>query len=59
MAVVNCDIPHDLLHVSLLVTDQDVPRCYSAMDGRHTPQSRRPAPDREVQEVLPLDGQEI
>lgn len=32
-------------------TDQDVSRCYSAMDGRHTLQSRRPqtAPDREVE----------
>uniref|UniRef100_H3CNU1 Osteoclast-stimulating factor 1 n=1 Tax=Tetraodon nigroviridis TaxID=99883 RepID=H3CNU1_TETNG len=29
--------------------DQDVPRCYSAMDGRHTLQSRRPASDREKQ----------
>ncbi|XP_042340464.1 sorbin and SH3 domain-containing protein 1-like isoform X3 [Plectropomus leopardus] len=28
--------------------DQDVSRCYSTMDGRHTPQSRRPTPDREV-----------
>lgn len=32
-------------------TDQDVSRCYSAMDGRHTLQSRRPqtASDREVE----------
>ncbi|XP_039671960.1 sorbin and SH3 domain-containing protein 1 isoform X7 [Perca fluviatilis] len=29
--------------------DQDVSRCYSTMDGRHTPQSRRPTPDREKQ----------
>uniref|UniRef100_A0AAQ4QDC4 Sorbin and SH3 domain containing 2a n=1 Tax=Gasterosteus aculeatus aculeatus TaxID=481459 RepID=A0AAQ4QDC4_GASAC len=29
--------------------DQDVSRCYSTMDGRHTPQSRRPATDREKQ----------
>lgn len=29
--------------------DQDVSRCYSAMDGRHTPQSRRATPDREKQ----------
>ncbi|XP_044045825.1 sorbin and SH3 domain-containing protein 2-like isoform X19 [Siniperca chuatsi] len=29
--------------------DQDVSRCYSAIDGRHTPQSRRPTPDREKQ----------
>ncbi|XP_034399644.1 sorbin and SH3 domain-containing protein 2 [Cyclopterus lumpus] len=28
--------------------DQDVSRCYSTVDGRHTPQSRRPTPDREV-----------
>ncbi|XP_035515284.1 sorbin and SH3 domain-containing protein 1 isoform X8 [Morone saxatilis] len=28
--------------------DQDVSRCYSTMDGRQTPQSRRPTPDREV-----------
>nr|XP_046274326.1 mucin-12-like isoform X6 [Scatophagus argus] len=28
--------------------DQDVSRCYSTMDGRHTPQSRRPTPDKEV-----------
>ncbi|KAL6110911.1 sorbs2 [Pungitius sinensis] len=28
--------------------DQDVSRCYSTMDGRHTPQSRRPTTDREV-----------
>ncbi|XP_055362820.1 sorbin and SH3 domain-containing protein 1 isoform X14 [Betta splendens] len=28
--------------------DQDVSRTYSTMDGRHTPQSRRPTPDREV-----------
>ncbi|XP_028446732.1 sorbin and SH3 domain-containing protein 2 isoform X1 [Perca flavescens] len=28
--------------------DQDVSRCYSTTDGRHTPQSRRPTPDREV-----------
>uniref|UniRef100_A0A3Q2XMY0 Sorbin and SH3 domain containing 2 n=1 Tax=Hippocampus comes TaxID=109280 RepID=A0A3Q2XMY0_HIPCM len=28
--------------------DQDVPRSYSTMDGRHTPQSRRATPDREV-----------
>lgn len=34
----------------LLTTDQDVSRSYSTMDGRHTPQSRRPTPDREVQE---------
>uniref|UniRef100_A0A667WGI3 Sorbin and SH3 domain containing 2 n=1 Tax=Myripristis murdjan TaxID=586833 RepID=A0A667WGI3_9TELE len=26
----------------------DVSRSYSTMDGRHTPQSRRPTPDREV-----------
>uniref|UniRef100_A0AAQ6A7Y1 Osteoclast-stimulating factor 1 n=1 Tax=Amphiprion ocellaris TaxID=80972 RepID=A0AAQ6A7Y1_AMPOC len=29
--------------------DQDVSRSYSTMDGRHTPQSRRPTPDREKQ----------
>ncbi|XP_051239599.1 sorbin and SH3 domain-containing protein 1 isoform X15 [Dicentrarchus labrax] len=29
--------------------DQDVSRCYSTMDGRQTPQSRRPTPDREKQ----------
>ncbi|XP_019718019.1 sorbin and SH3 domain-containing protein 2 isoform X2 [Hippocampus comes] len=29
-------------------SDQDVPRSYSTMDGRHTPQSRRATPDREV-----------
>ncbi|XP_047433894.1 sorbin and SH3 domain-containing protein 2 isoform X9 [Mugil cephalus] len=29
-------------------SDQDVSRSYSTMDGRHTPQSRRPTPDREV-----------
>ncbi|KAM3864939.1 sorbin and SH3 domain-containing protein 2 [Diretmus argenteus] len=29
-------------------SDQDVSRGYSTMDGRHTPQSRRPTPDREV-----------
>ncbi|KAL6110907.1 sorbs2 [Pungitius sinensis] len=29
--------------------DQDVSRCYSTMDGRHTPQSRRPTTDREKQ----------
>ncbi|XP_068606769.1 sorbin and SH3 domain-containing protein 1-like [Brachionichthys hirsutus] len=28
--------------------DQDVSRCYSTVDGRHTPQSRRPTPDREA-----------
>ncbi|XP_067353569.1 sorbin and SH3 domain-containing protein 2-like isoform X5 [Channa argus] len=28
--------------------DQDVSRSYSTIDGRHTPQSRRPTPDREV-----------
>ncbi|XP_056891100.1 sorbin and SH3 domain-containing protein 2 isoform X3 [Takifugu flavidus] len=34
----------------LFYSDQDVSRCYSAMDGRHTLQSRRPqtASDREV-----------
>ncbi|XP_044045809.1 sorbin and SH3 domain-containing protein 2-like isoform X5 [Siniperca chuatsi] len=32
----------------LCYSDQDVSRCYSAIDGRHTPQSRRPTPDREV-----------
>ncbi|XP_077965401.1 sorbin and SH3 domain-containing protein 2 isoform X11 [Gasterosteus aculeatus] len=32
----------------LCYSDQDVSRCYSTMDGRHTPQSRRPATDREV-----------
>ncbi|XP_068176686.1 sorbin and SH3 domain-containing protein 2-like isoform X4 [Antennarius striatus] len=30
------------------VKDQDVSRCYSTLDGRHTSQSRRPTPDREV-----------
>lgn len=44
-----CGNSRDLFHVSLLITDQDVSRCYSTMDGRHTPQSRRPTPDREVQ----------
>ncbi|XP_041838608.1 sorbin and SH3 domain-containing protein 2 isoform X10 [Melanotaenia boesemani] len=29
--------------------DQDVSRSYSTLDGRHTPQSRRPTPDREKQ----------
>uniref|UniRef100_A0A4W6EUK9 Osteoclast-stimulating factor 1 n=1 Tax=Lates calcarifer TaxID=8187 RepID=A0A4W6EUK9_LATCA len=29
--------------------DQDVSRSYATMDGRHTPQSRRPTPDREKQ----------
>uniref|UniRef100_A0A3Q3RZT9 Osteoclast-stimulating factor 1 n=1 Tax=Mastacembelus armatus TaxID=205130 RepID=A0A3Q3RZT9_9TELE len=29
--------------------DQDVSRSYSTMDGRRTPQSRRPTPDREKQ----------
>ncbi|KAM7394479.1 hypothetical protein PAMP_021282 [Pampus punctatissimus] len=29
-------------------SDQDVSRSHSTMDGRHTPQSRRPTPDREV-----------
>ncbi|XP_061534544.1 sorbin and SH3 domain-containing protein 2 isoform X3 [Phycodurus eques] len=29
-------------------SDQDVPRSYSTMDGRHTPQNRRATPDREV-----------
>ncbi|XP_042279877.1 sorbin and SH3 domain-containing protein 2-like isoform X5 [Thunnus maccoyii] len=29
--------------------DQDVSRSYSTMDGRRTPQSRRPTPDRENQ----------
>ncbi|XP_053274477.1 sorbin and SH3 domain-containing protein 2 isoform X1 [Pleuronectes platessa] len=29
-------------------SDQDVSRSYSTMDGRHTPQSRRATPDREV-----------
>ncbi|KAF7225399.1 transcript variant X22 [Nothobranchius furzeri] len=29
--------------------DQDVTRSYSTLDGRHTPQSRRPTPDREKQ----------
>ncbi|XP_059199043.1 sorbin and SH3 domain-containing protein 2 [Centropristis striata] len=33
----------------LCYSDQDVSRCYSTMDGRHTPQSRRPTPDREKQ----------
>ncbi|KAM8880199.1 sorbin and SH3 domain-containing protein 2 isoform 2-T2 [Spinachia spinachia] len=32
----------------LCYSDQDVSRCYSTMDGRHTPQSRRPTTDREV-----------
>ncbi|XP_068583506.1 sorbin and SH3 domain-containing protein 2 [Cebidichthys violaceus] len=32
----------------LCYSDQDVSRCYSTMDGRHTPQSRRPTPDKEV-----------
>ncbi|XP_053714168.1 sorbin and SH3 domain-containing protein 2 isoform X7 [Synchiropus splendidus] len=32
----------------LFYSDQDVSRSYSTMDGRHTPQSRRPTPDREV-----------
>uniref|UniRef100_A0A3Q1IAJ3 Osteoclast-stimulating factor 1 n=1 Tax=Anabas testudineus TaxID=64144 RepID=A0A3Q1IAJ3_ANATE len=31
------------------VKDQDVSRSYSTIDGRHTPQSRRPTPDREKQ----------
>ncbi|KAK7929486.1 hypothetical protein WMY93_005881 [Mugilogobius chulae] len=29
--------------------DHDVSRSYSTLDGRHTPQSRRPTPDREKQ----------
>ncbi|TDH16367.1 hypothetical protein EPR50_G00019270 [Perca flavescens] len=33
----------------LCYSDQDVSRCYSTTDGRHTPQSRRPTPDREKQ----------
>ncbi|XP_055362785.1 sorbin and SH3 domain-containing protein 2 isoform X4 [Betta splendens] len=33
----------------LSYSDQDVSRTYSTMDGRHTPQSRRPTPDREKQ----------
>ncbi|XP_072240916.1 sorbin and SH3 domain-containing protein 2 [Leuresthes tenuis] len=33
----------------LSYSDQDVSRSYSTMDGRHTPQSRRPTPDREKQ----------
>ncbi|KAM8880202.1 sorbin and SH3 domain-containing protein 2 isoform 5-T5 [Spinachia spinachia] len=33
----------------LCYSDQDVSRCYSTMDGRHTPQSRRPTTDREKQ----------
>ncbi|XP_069024137.1 sorbin and SH3 domain-containing protein 2 [Embiotoca jacksoni] len=33
----------------LCYSDQDVLRSYSTMDGRHTPQSRRPTPDREKQ----------
>ncbi|XP_053714162.1 sorbin and SH3 domain-containing protein 2 isoform X2 [Synchiropus splendidus] len=33
----------------LFYSDQDVSRSYSTMDGRHTPQSRRPTPDREKQ----------
>ncbi|KAM9769095.1 sorbin and SH3 domain-containing protein 2 isoform 2-T6 [Menidia menidia] len=32
----------------LSYSDQDVSRSYSTMDGRHTPQSRRPTPDKEV-----------
>ncbi|XP_075947603.1 sorbin and SH3 domain-containing protein 2 [Anarhichas minor] len=32
----------------LCYSDQDVSRCYSTMDGRHTPQSGRPTPDKEV-----------
>ncbi|XP_069386012.1 sorbin and SH3 domain-containing protein 2 isoform X4 [Paralichthys olivaceus] len=32
----------------LCYSDQDVSRSYSTMDGRHTPQSRRATPDREV-----------
>lgn len=45
-----CDRFHDRLHFADH-TDQDVSRCYSAMDGRHTLQSRRPqtASDREVE----------
>ncbi|XP_072318360.1 uncharacterized protein [Eucyclogobius newberryi] len=33
---------------NLCYSDHDVPRSYSTLDGRHTPQSRRPTPDREV-----------
>ncbi|CAJ1052572.1 sorbin and SH3 domain-containing protein 2 isoform X2 [Xyrichtys novacula] len=33
----------------LFYSDQDVSRSYSTIDGRHTPQSRRPTPDREKQ----------
>ncbi|XP_041838600.1 sorbin and SH3 domain-containing protein 2 isoform X3 [Melanotaenia boesemani] len=33
----------------LCYSDQDVSRSYSTLDGRHTPQSRRPTPDREKQ----------
>uniref|UniRef100_A0A1A8LLB6 Osteoclast-stimulating factor 1 n=1 Tax=Nothobranchius pienaari TaxID=704102 RepID=A0A1A8LLB6_9TELE len=33
----------------LCYSDQDVTRSYSTIDGRHTPQSRRPTPDREKQ----------
>ncbi|KAM6941520.1 sorbin and SH3 domain-containing protein 2 [Lycodopsis pacificus] len=32
----------------LCYSDQDVSRCYSTTDGRHTPQSGRPTPDKEV-----------
>uniref|UniRef100_A0A8D2ZHK6 Osteoclast-stimulating factor 1 n=1 Tax=Scophthalmus maximus TaxID=52904 RepID=A0A8D2ZHK6_SCOMX len=34
---------------ALCYSDQDVSRSYSTLDGRHTPQSRRPTPDREKQ----------
>ncbi|XP_078807018.1 sorbin and SH3 domain-containing protein 2 isoform X4 [Oryzias latipes] len=33
---------------SFCCSDQDVSRSYSTLDGRHTPQSRRQTPDREV-----------
>ena len=41
--------PVTFWHVSLPIIDQDVSRSYSTMDGRHTPQSTRATPDREVQ----------
>ncbi|KAJ0033141.1 hypothetical protein NQD34_000248 [Periophthalmus magnuspinnatus] len=34
---------------NLCYSDHDVSRSYSTLDGRHTPQSRRPTPDREKQ----------
>uniref|UniRef100_A0A3B3ZS84 Uncharacterized protein n=1 Tax=Periophthalmus magnuspinnatus TaxID=409849 RepID=A0A3B3ZS84_9GOBI len=39
---------HDTSNNNDYAEDHDVSRSYSTLDGRHTPQSRRPTPDREV-----------